>query len=53
MQYRDLPEEAMALDKALFNIITTIIKGSYLAMCIDLMGENARYTFAITRLSLL
>ena len=50
MQYRDLPEEAMAilcLDKALFNIITTIVKGSYLSLCIDLTGENARYTFAI------
>ena len=42
MQYRDLPEEAMALDKALFNIIATIVKGSYLALCIDLTGENAR-----------
>ena len=47
MRYRDLPEGAMALDKALFNIITTIAKGSYLALCIDLTGENARYTFAI------
>ena len=49
MQYRDLHEEAMALDKALFNIITKIAKGirSYLALCIDLTGENARYTFAI------
>jgi hypothetical protein len=46
-QYRDLPEEAMSLDKALFNIITTIVKGSYLSLCIDLTGENARYTFAI------
>ena len=40
MQYRDLPEEAMALDNALSNIITTIVKGSYHALCID-------YTFAI------
>ena len=37
----------MSLDKALFNIITTIVKGSYLSLCIDLTGENARYTFAI------
>ena len=42
MQYRDLPEEAMDLDKALFTIITAIVKGSYLALCIDLTGENAR-----------
>ena len=35
-QYRDLPEEAMSLDKALFNIITTIVKGIYLSLCIDL-----------------
>ena len=46
MQYRDLPEEAMALDEALFNTITTIAKGSYLSLCIDLTGGNARYTFA-------
>ena len=29
-QYRDLPEEAMSLDKALFNIITTIVKGKFI-----------------------
>ena len=29
-QYRELPEEAMSLDKDLFSIITTIVKGSYL-----------------------
>ena len=31
MQYRDLPEEVMSLDKALFNIMTTIVKRSYLS----------------------
>ena len=43
-KYRDLPEAAMALDKALFNIIITIAKGRDLALCIDLTGKNARYT---------
>ena len=43
MQYRHLPEEAMALNKAIFNTITTIVKGSYLSLCVDLTG----YTFAI------
>ena len=37
----------MSLDKALFNTITVIAKGSYLSLCIDLTGENARYTSAI------
>jgi hypothetical protein len=46
-QHRDLPEEAMSLDNALFNIITTIVKGSYLSLRHDLTGENARNTFAI------
>ena len=51
MQYRDLPEDAMALntalDKDLFNTITTTVKGSYPSECIDLTGGNACYTFGI------
>ena len=49
-RYRDLPAEAMYLDKILFNMLQTIVKGDYLDVISNLTGNNARYTFAIIAL---
>ena len=49
-RYRDLPAEAMYLDKILFNMLQTIVKGGYLDVISNLTGNNARYTFAIIAL---
>ena len=49
-RYRDLPPEATYLDKILFNMLQTIVKGDYHDVISNLKGNNARYTFAIIAL---
>ena len=48
--YRELSHEAQYLDKALFNTMQTIIKGTYLQCLMGLEGPYARYTYAIIAL---
>ena len=49
-RYRDIPPEATYLDKILFNMLQTIVKGDYHDAISNLKGNNARYTFAIIAL---
>ena len=50
LTYRDLSPEAQHLDKALFNTMQTIIKGTYLQCLMGLEGRFARYTYAVIAL---
>lgn len=45
--YSDLSDDAVRLDKALYNTLYTIVKGSFLSLLTDLTGDYARYSFAI------
>ena len=46
-RYSDLSPTSVALDKHLFHVLFTIVKGSYLNLITDLTGTYTRYTFAI------
>ena len=45
--YSDLDEDSVRLDKHLFHVLFTIVKGSMLSLIADLTGDYARYTFAV------